>query len=199
LIEHSAQFKFSHHGPFPNGRDLVQFILPIIAISRSITFAALAVHEHPECRARFIADNDNYRENFVREVHRFYPVIPFDEGRAAKSFIWKGHSFSAGDPVLLDRYETNHDERIWQRPNHFHPDRFAGIRNIPLQFMPHDREFMTHELVKAAMVMLLLAMDYHVPRQDLGIYLSRLPTLPSSGFRMERVKMLRLPRTLAAC
>ena len=52
-----------------------------------MTFAALALHEHPECRERLRADADGEDLGwFVQEVRRFYPFFPLVGGRALADF-----------------------------------------------------------------------------------------------------------------
>jgi fatty-acid peroxygenase len=180
------------------GRKLVDTILSVIESSRFITFAALGIHEHPECRERLASGDENYTQNFIREVRRFYPLLPLAGGRVIRPFVWKGHSIDTGTYILLDIYGTNHDERLWQRPGRFSPERFENS-TASLNVMPQEQDDLSMGIVNAAITMLMRAMDYTVPRQDLGIYLSASPTIPQSGFLIDRIKAASVSRSGSNC
>ena len=40
-----------------------------------------------------------------------------------EDFHWGGHLFVKGRRVLLDLYGTNHDNRYWNNPERFDPER----------------------------------------------------------------------------
>ncbi len=92
--------------------ELINVLRPTVAVARYVTFAALALHQHPECRGKLQAD-DEYTELFVQEVRRFYPFFPLVAGRVRNEFEWRGQHFRKGTWVLLDLYSTNHDPRSW--------------------------------------------------------------------------------------
>ncbi len=176
--------------------ELLNVLRPAVAVARFVTFAALALHEHPECREGL--HDDECLERFVQEVRRFYPFFPFIAGRVRKEFDWRGGHFAAGTWVLLDLYGTDHDARIWQEPEAFRPERFRHWNGDAFDFIPQGGgdfyaghrcpgEPATIELMKAA-VRLLLALDYEVPEQDLRIALSRMPALPRSRFVIRPVR-----------
>ena len=136
---------------------------------------------------------------FVQEVRRFYPFFPLVGGRVMEPFEWRGHRFGRNDWVLLDLYGTNHDPRTWKDPGRFDPERFVGWDGSPFNFIPQGGgdfgrdhrcagEWITIELIKRAVRMLTTAMRYDVPRQDLDVPMSRLPTMPNSGFAIAEVK-----------
>ena len=173
--------------------ELINVLRPTVAVARFVTFAALALHEHPECRPPLQAGDDECLELFVQEVRRFYPFFPFVGGRARQAFDWRGYHFAQGTWVLLDLYGTNHDPRIWEEPGAFQPERFRRWDGSPYTFVPqgggeHDAghrcagEWLTVELMKRAVRLLTTAMRYDVPAQDLRIDLSRMPARPASGF-----------------
>lgn len=56
--------------------ELLNVLRPTVAVAVYITFAAHALHEHPECRQNLEAGDDRYAELFVQEVRRFYPSSP---------------------------------------------------------------------------------------------------------------------------
>ena len=174
--------------------ELINVLRPTVAVERYITFAALALHEHPDARARLLqGDEPEYADWFVQEVRRFYPFFPMVGGRALRAFEWRGRHFAAGTWMLLDLYGTNHDPRIWERPETFDPERFRGRHLGPFDLVPQGGgdhqlnhrcagEWITIELVKRALRLLTCEMRYTVPRQDLRIAMTRMPAVPRSRF-----------------
>lgn len=173
---------------------LINLLRPTVAVGRWITFAALALHRHPELRGRFA--EPGYLLRFVQEVRRFYPFFPALTGRVLEPFEWAGHWFDAGDLVLLDLYATNRHPALWDEPGRFNPDRFIGWDGDPNTLVPQGTgdyleahrcpgENPTIALMMSA-VGRLLELDYTVPRQDLRIPMNRFPTAPRSGLILGR-------------
>jgi fatty-acid peroxygenase len=179
--------------------EIINILRPTLAVARFIVFAALALHEHPECGQAIVAGDENDLQRFVQEVRRFYPFFPLIGGRVREEFEWRGHRFTDGTWVLLDLYGTDHDARIWGEPEAFRPERFRHWDGSAFNLIPQGAgdhytthrcpgEWITIELMKAAVRLLTTAMRYDVPEQDLRINLSRMPTLPNSGFVIDHVK-----------
>ncbi|GAB3531237.1 fatty-acid peroxygenase [Pontibacter brevis] len=179
--------------------ELINLIRPTVAISRYITFAALALHQYPVYRQRILAGEENYTELFVQEVRRFYPFAPFLGARARQNFEWQGYVFEKDQLVLLDVYGTLHDERLWERPTAFSPERFRYWEGSKFDFIPQGGgdyetghrcagEWITIEVMKQAVAFLTEAITYRVPNQDLHYSLRRMPTYPNSGFVMSNVR-----------
>ncbi|WP_424139811.1 cytochrome P450 [Roseomonas chloroacetimidivorans] len=178
--------------------EIINLLRPMVAVRRFITFAALALYEHPSWRER-LATAEEDLEPFVQEVRRFYPFFPVIGGRVRQGFDWSGHHFAKGDWAILDLYGTNHDCRSWDEPEQFRPERFRNWKGDAFTLVPQGAgdfmgghrcpgEWITIALMKRA-VRLLCAMRYDVPPQDLSISLSRMPTAPRSGFVISRVRM----------
>lgn len=181
--------------------ELLNLIRPTVAVSRYIVFAALALHEHPECWQRIQMSDGEYIQWFVQEVRRFYPFFPCAGGRVLEPFDWHDHQFGKGDWVLLDLYGTNHDNRIWNQPDVFRPERFRDWNGSPFNFIPqgggevHNThrcpgEQLTIEVTKTAVQLLVSAMSYQVPAQSLDIDLSKMPAMPESRFVIRDVRRL---------
>ena len=178
--------------------ELLNILRPTVAIAWYVTFGATALYKHPQCRHQFLMDAGSYRDWFVDEVRRFYPFAPVMGAMVKKNFVWKNYNFPKGSLVLLDMYGTNHDERIWEQPQIFNPERFKDRRIKPFDFLaqgggdPHSGhrcpgEWITIEVLKTFLGFLLEKVAFIVPRQDLSYDLSRMPTLPNSGFVMTNV------------
>ncbi|HAZ36281.1 MAG TPA: cytochrome P450 [Clostridiaceae bacterium] len=179
--------------------ELINVIRPIIAVSFFITFTALALNEHPKCKEKLLSGDNNELDMFVQEVRRYYPFVPYLGARVRKDFIWNQCEFKKGMLVLLDVYGTNHDSQIWENPYEFKPERFKERKSNLYNFIPQGGgdaakghrcpgEDITVEIMKISLNFLVNNMEYEVPAQDLSYSLSKMPTLPKSGFIMSNIK-----------
>lgn len=179
--------------------ELINVLRPTVAVARFVTFAALALYEYPDWRRRLARQKDRDLELFVQEVRRFYPFFPFVAARVSKPFDWRGYHFPAGARALLDLYGTDHDPRVWEDPETFRPERFLTWNGSPFNFISQGGgdhyenhrcpgEWITIELMKEAVRLLVMSMDYIVPQQDLTISMARMPTMPQSGFVIADVR-----------
>jgi fatty-acid peroxygenase len=179
--------------------ELINVLRPIVAIATFITFAALALHEHPECKEKVQSGNSDYLEMFAQEVRRYYPFAPFLGAKVRKDFVWNQCEFKKGMLVLLDIYGTNHDSRLWENPNEFQPERFKEWKGSLFDFIPQGGgdpakghrcpgEGITVEVMKASLDFLVNKIEFEVPDQDLSYSLVKMPTLPESGFVMSNIR-----------
>jgi fatty-acid peroxygenase len=182
--------------------EVLNLLRPTVAIGRYITFAAMALHRHPGWRDRLTtSDGDGAVTAFVHEVRRFYPFFPAAAARTRVPVRWQGYELPAGRKVLLDLYGTNRDERSWEQPSRFRPERFFDWRGDPFTFVPQGGgdhrenhrcagEWITIEVMRRAIEVLVGRIRYDVPDQDLSVSLRRIPTAPRSGFVIENVEVL---------
>lgn len=179
--------------------ELINILRPIVAISTFITFAAVALHEHPRYEERLKTGNSNEFEVFIQEVRRYYPFAPFLGARVKKDFIWNQCEFTEGMLVLLDIFGTNHDSKIWDNPYEFRPERFKERVGSLFDFIPQGGgdsskghrcpgEGVTVEIMKTSLDFLVNKIQFKVPQQDLSYSLSKIPALPESGFIMSNIK-----------
>jgi fatty-acid peroxygenase len=175
--------------------ELINVIRPIVAISTFITFSALALEDYPIYKEKLKTADSKEFEVFAQEVRRFYPFGPFLGAKVRKDFIWNNYEFKKGMLVMLDIYGTNHDSRIWDSPFDFRPERFFERKENLYDFLPQGGgdpstghrcpgEGITVEIMKATLAFLVNKIEYEVPAQDLSFSLSKMPTLPKSGFVM---------------
>ncbi|TMR36285.1 cytochrome P450 [Actinomadura geliboluensis] len=184
------------------GVELLNVLRPTVAVARFVVFAAMALHDHPEWQRRLATDDDpELLEAFVQEVRRFYPFFPLVAARAARDFEWRGHYFPKGRRVLLDLHGTDHDPRLWDRPEQFKPERFIGRTPDAYSLIPQGGgdhfeghrcagEWVTKDVMKTSVTALTRWMSYQVPPQDLSIHPWRAPALPKSRFVIARVAEL---------
>lgn len=179
--------------------ELLNVLRPTVAIARYIVFAALALHEHPECKEKLNTEPD-YARLFTQEVRRFYPFFPFASARTCKAFEWQDYHFPKGVRVMLDLYGTNHDPHIWKNPEEFQPERFREWNESPFNFIPQGGgdfyvnhrcpgEWITLQIMDMTLDFLVNSIQYDVPPQDLEVSYSRMPTMPQSGFVISNVRL----------
>jgi fatty-acid peroxygenase len=172
--------------------ELLNAIRPVVAIARYITFAALALHEHPAMRVPLADGDADFARRFVLEVRRRTPFFTAIGGRALHSFEWRGQHFPRDAWVLFDVHGTLMDPRIWTAPERFDPDRFLARAPGVTDFAPQGAgdyllghrcpgEPATIAVIDAA-ARRLATMRYEVPQQDLSVDLARMPAIPASRF-----------------
>ena len=204
--EDSATAIISRHRE-PGGRlisveaaavELINVLRPTVSNARYVVFAAMALRDRPEL-ADEIASDEGALDCFTQEIRRFYPFIPLMAGRVLEPFEWRGRRFAERDWVFLDLYGTNRDERSWEEPESFRPERFRDWAGDPFSFIPsgggaHEQthrcpgEWMTIEVVKAMARALTAEIHYRVPPQDLTLDLTHIPAIPRSGFVISDVR-----------
>ena len=173
--------------------EIMNLLRPLLAVSRFIEFAAVALLRHPQWRDAFAAGDERDLEPFVQEVRRFFPFFPAVPGRVRAPFRLHGHAFRVGDRVVLDLYGTCHDRRTFPDPDSFRPERFRGWswQEDPFTLIAqgagyHEEdhrcpgEGSTVALLERA-VRLLSRSELTAPPQDLSIPLDRFPASPRSG------------------
>ncbi|MER5727271.1 cytochrome P450 [Streptomyces sp. NPDC002138] len=175
--------------------ELLNVIRPTVAIAWFATFAAHALYRWPHHRDLLRSGTAGaYAEAFSHEVRRFYPFAPFVGGLAAQDLTWHGEDVAKDSLVLLDLYGQNHDPGLWDHPYRFDPHRFTRADSHLEHLVPQGGgdpsaghrcpgEDITVTAL-SALVTELARLDYDVPDQDLTIPLSRMPTLPRSGFEL---------------
>jgi fatty-acid peroxygenase len=177
--------------------ELINILRPITAIATYITFEALALHTYPQYREKLKQEPD-YRTMFVQEVRRFYPFSPFLGAKVRNPITKFEHDFKKGDQVFLDIYGINHDKKSWKDPNMFRPEHFKGRDENSFDFIPQGGgdykmgtrcpgEWITIELMKASLKLLVNIPQYEVPLQDFSYCLNRIPTIPKSRFIMTNI------------
>jgi fatty-acid peroxygenase len=66
--------------------ELINILRPTVAVAWYVTFAALALHQYPQCERALATGGEGELERFVQEVRRFYPLFPAVRGRVQKPF-----------------------------------------------------------------------------------------------------------------
>ncbi len=181
------------------GVELQNIVRPTIAVSVFVVYAAKMLHEHPECREPLASGGDEYLEMFVREVRRHCPFFPAVCGRVRQDFEWRGYHFPKDTRVIFGLHATNHDPKLWDKPEEFRPERFRDWVFDPMSFVPQgggDRDTghrcpgdsYSAEITKAAIRFLTEDIQFDVPQQDLSLEMTHMPALPRSRFVIRNVR-----------
>ncbi|MGE0159754.1 MAG: cytochrome P450 [Gemmatimonadales bacterium] len=172
--------------------ELTDVLRATLVTARLVTFAALALHEHERAAKELRADPGRAaRRRFAREVRRYYPCFATIGGRVRRGFEWRDRWFEPGERVLFDLHGTNHDERCWDRPHEFRPQRFADVDGgDPERAHRYPGEWAVDALLDAALDLLVRRTAYEVPPQDLEVARSPAPVIPRSGFVIRNVRLL---------
>lgn len=178
--------------------ELLNVIRPTVAVAVYLVFAVLALHEHPEMKAR-CAESAEFRRWFAQEVRRFFPFFPVAAAKVWRDFEWRGYHFPSGTRTLLDLHGINHDPSLWPEPHLFRPERFAERREDAFDLVPQGGgdafaghrcagEWLTLALLESALEFFTREVRYEVPLQDLTVSLNRTPALPRSRLILTGVR-----------
>ncbi|ARI78495.1 cytochrome P450 [Halobacillus mangrovi] len=179
--------------------ELLNVIRPLVAISKFLTFGAVALEDFPHTKPQ-VAGDDDYLFHFTQEVRRYYPFVPYLGACVNHDFTWQQYSFKKDQLVLIDVYGTNHDPRIWEDPDTFKPERFQDWEGGLFDLIPQGGgdyykghrcpgEWPTLEVLQASFQFMARHLQYKVPKQDYSYSLRKMPSLPKSGFIMKEVTM----------
>lgn len=182
--------------------DLNNSYRPMLATSFLIAFGALAIHEYPETKMKLQKDENNYSHMFAQEVRRYYPFTPAMAAKVKKDFVWHGYHFKKNMMVVLDIFGTNRHPDSWDRPDEFIPERFENWKGSPFSFVQQGGgdhyvghrcagEWMTVMVMQAFFKYFTENISYTVPPQDLSYDMTRMPSMPKSGFIISNVQKLK--------
>ena len=186
------------------GIELQNSIRPMIAVARFVAFAAKELHDRPEWRDRIAAEADErgalvsgpLATMFAQEIRRTAPFVPMLPGWAIADVELDGERLREGGRVVLDVLGTNTDDRSWQHPEAFDPERFRGAEDYEAlrAFIPHGGADVAtgHRCPGEKLAIAGLAAAVSTlsdPRltilgSGLAVNRRRLPTKPSSGGRV---------------
>lgn len=66
-----------------------------------------------------------HMERFIKEVMRRAPIAHTHVRQVKQGFRYGDHFLRRGDVLLLSVFGFNHDEKVWDEPDSFNPDRFC--------------------------------------------------------------------------
>lgn len=179
--------------------EVLNLLRPTLAVARYMVFITHALHMYAPTRPS--PDDDAAVRRFVQEVRRFYPFFPATVAILCDDTQWQGYLLPAGMRLMLDLYGTNHDPAAWKNPGVFDPERFRDQELDAWHLIPQGAgehsathrcpgEWITLRLMEDTVRILLNAMSWQVPEQDLSIDLSEMPALPKSGMIIHKVRAI---------
>jgi len=164
--------------------ELLNVIRPMMAAAYFIELAAAAMALRPSLKENILADGE-YADCFVQEVRRFCAFTPFLGAESCQEILWQGYRIPKETLVLLDVYGIHHDNRIWDNPHLFDPDRFRYRRDHAFDLIPQGGgdhatghrcagEWLTVETIKIA-ARQLAGLSWDASVSNLSFRLDRIP------------------------
>ncbi|AZS37279.1 Fatty-acid peroxygenase [Microbacterium lemovicicum] len=183
------------------GVELQNSMRPMIAVARFVAFAAKELHDRPEWRARIAVETAErgrvvggpLATAFAQEIRRTAPFVPMLPGWALSDVSVGGETVRAGGRVVLDILGTDLDERSWERPEDFDPERFVGVDDYEAleAFIPHGGADVAsghrcpgERLAIAGLAAAVAALSdprVGILGDGLEVNRRRMPTMPASG------------------
>ena len=120
--------------------EAVNLLRPLVAVSWLTAGLFRAYADHPDLGAG-VASGVVSPFHVANEVRRTQPFVPFLATRATQDLSFEGALIPAGTLIVLDVWGTNHDPRLWSRPDEFDPTRFAITPVTPYNLVPQGGGF----------------------------------------------------------
>jgi len=142
--------RVAHHRG-PDGRllpthtaavEVINLLRPLVAVSWLASGLFRAYAEQPHLGAGVVSGVVS-PFHVANEVRRTTPFVPFLATRAQRDLAWEDALIPAGTLIVLDVWGTNHDPRVWERPDAFDPSRFERTPVTRYNLVPQgggDRE-----------------------------------------------------------
>ena len=104
----------------------------------ALGWALYLLATHPETQERVAAEASALRPEFgvmgslrftrdvFREALRLYPPVPMLVRETARAEEFRGRQVGRGAQVVISPWHLHRHERLWERPDDFDPDRWAG-------------------------------------------------------------------------
>jgi cytochrome P450 len=104
----------------------------------ALSWALFLLATHPDAQERVAAEAAVLRPEFgvmgslrftrdvFREALRLYPPVPMMVRETVREEDFRGRHASKDAQVVISPWHLHRHERIWDQPDHFDPDRWAG-------------------------------------------------------------------------
>lgn len=186
------------------GIELQNSFRPAIAVARFVAFAAKALHERPDWRARIAAETAErgmltggpLATAFAHELRRTVPFVPMLPAEAIRDLELDGQRVAAGDSVFIDVLGTDTDDASWSTAQSFDPERFVGVDDFESieAFVPQGGGHPStghrcpgEKVTLATLTSAIAALSdpsVAIDGEGLGVDRRRMPTKPASGGRV---------------
>lgn len=183
--------------------EIMNLTRPCVAVAKFVAFLGHAVYKHPflvpqvdnsaVVKYKFLLDRWKQGDNFVNEVRRLYPFVPFLGGLTRTNMKINGMTVPSDATLLLDIRSINLDGSIYKEPMEFKPDRFNTVNIDEYNFVPQGGgpvwsshrcpgEWITMIILKMACYHLFVEEDFTLNSdQDISINTNIIPTIPKDG------------------
>jgi len=178
----------------------------------ALTFTWYLLSQNPEVEKRLVAELDEvlgdrppefgdlpdlaYTERVLKEAMRIYPPVPQIPRETTERLELGGYTLPEGATVAPSQWTTHRDERFWDDPMAFRPERFAGESDRPdfayFPFGGGPRRCIGQQfaMVEGKLILATLAREYSPelvsdPDVDLSVSITTRPVDPIE-LRVER-------------
>jgi cytochrome P450 len=125
--------------------EIADELLTLLAAGHETTATTLSwtverLRRHPEVLARLVAEADEggraLRDATIKETQRIRPVIPFAGRFVQKPFELGGYVLPPGVSIGVSMVLAHSDERLFDQPRRFRPDRFLDVKPDTYRWVP---------------------------------------------------------------
>jgi fatty-acid peroxygenase len=187
------------------GTELLNLVRPTVAVAYFGAYAAHAISTRPDWQLPLAAGSVQHLRAFEHEVRRWYPFTPLLTGRIKRSYRWGLLTYRKRDWMVLDVIGTNHDPRIWERPEKFAPERFLEREPTAFDYVPHGGGDPStgHRCpgeplavgILAATIERLATIEFTLGPDTHQVPLHRIPSRPVNGMTLLNVRRRIAPLT----
>ncbi|WP_226479363.1 cytochrome P450 [Natrinema amylolyticum] len=171
----------------------------------ALTFTWFLLAHHPEIERRLVAEVEDaletdyatfddlpeleYTERVLREAMRLYPPVPSIPRETTEALELGGYALPESATVAPMQWTIHRDDRFWETPLAFRPDRFEGDDDRPafayFPFGGGPRRCIGQQfaLVEGKLILATLVRNYHLelvsdPDVDLSVSITTRPLDP---------------------
>jgi cytochrome P450 len=171
----------------------------------ALTFTWYLLSQHPDVERKLHAEVDavldvgpatfddlselEYTEQVIEESMRLYPPVPQIPRETTEPVEIGGYAIPEGATVAPSQWTIHRDERFWEQPAQFRPERFATERDRPqfayFPFGGGPRRCIGQQfaMVEAKLILASLAHRYRLelqsdPEIDLAVSITTMPIDP---------------------
>jgi cytochrome P450 len=129
------------------GEDVYNELVTLVLAGHETTATALTwawylISQHPEVEHRLHQEAERgesgreYSSMVFNEVLRLYPPVPAFGRKPTESIELGGYTIPAGASVIVSPYITQRNERYFEHPEEFQPERWRGPQPPKLAYFP---------------------------------------------------------------
>jgi cytochrome P450 len=171
----------------------------------ALTFTWFLLAQNPAVERRLVTELDavlggsqptfsdlpklEYTEQVLKEAMRLYPPVPQVPRESTEDVTLDGYHVPEGTTVAPSQWTIHRDDRFWDDPTEFRPERFDGDSDRPkfayFPFGGGPRRCIGQQfaMVEGKLILATLAQQYHLelvsdPNVDLSVSITTRPLDP---------------------